>query len=307
VPPAIEIESLVKRFGEVVAVDGLSLSIPAGECLGMLGPNGAGKTTTIEILEGLQEPTAGQVRVLGMGWSQDATRIRARIGVQLQSTEFEDKLTVEETVDLFRSFYDHGLDTAEAIRLLQLDEKKKARTHQLSGGQKQRLALATALVGDPELLFLDEPTTGLDPQSRRALWDVIAEIRSRGRTVLLTTHYMDEAERLCDRVVIVDHGKIVAQGTPAALIAEVGGDAVVELQTRPALAAEALAAVPGVVSCRAGAAGLTLAVKEVHRALPVLLDAVRAAGVALDALSTRHATLDDVFLAKTGRSLREDA
>jgi ABC-2 type transport system ATP-binding protein len=303
---AIEVRQLVKRFDDVVAVNGVDLDVPAGACVGLLGPNGAGKTTTVEILEGLQEPTSGSVRVLGRSWADGASEIRARIGVQLQDTQLEGRLTVEETLRLFRSFYPRGISVDEAIRIVQLDEKRRASVKKLSGGQRQRLALATALVGDPELLFLDEPTTGLDPQARRALWEVIEALRGRGRTVLLTTHYMEEAERLCDRVVIVDHGKVVAEGTPAELISRLGGAQLIELSSLPALEPDAWSGVPGLVGVRQNNGAAVLSVKELHLALPAVLAAAQARGSALARLSTRQATLDDVFLSLTGHSLRED-
>jgi ABC-2 type transport system ATP-binding protein len=304
---AIEVRQLVKRFDDVVAVDGVDLDVAAGACVGLLGPNGAGKTATVEILEGLQEPTSGSVRVLGRTWAEGEQEIRARIGVQLQETQLEGRLTVEETLRLFRSFYPRGISVDEVIRIAQLEEKRRAYVKKLSGGQRQRLALATALVADPELLFLDEPTTGLDPQARRALWDVIEALRGRGRTVLLTTHYMEEAERLCDRVVIVDHGKVVAEGTPAELISRLGGAQVIELFSQPALDHDAWSAVPGLVGVRQSNGTAVLSVKELHVALPAVLASAQARGSSLQRLSTRQATLDDVFLSLTGHRLREDA
>ncbi|HVF38263.1 MAG TPA: ABC transporter ATP-binding protein [Gemmatimonadaceae bacterium] len=217
-PSALVVRELRKSYGDVRAVDGLELEVAAGECFGLLGPNGAGKTTTIEICEGLLPWDSGQVEVLGMTWERDATQLRARLGIQLQDTQLSEKLTIEETLSLFRSFYDRGREITDVIDVVQLGEKSSARVGTLSGGQKQRLAIACALVGDPELLFLDEPTTGLDPQSRRQLWSLIENFRSTGRTIVLTTHYMEEAERLCDRVAIVDHGHVIAQGKPADLI-----------------------------------------------------------------------------------------
>jgi ABC-2 type transport system ATP-binding protein len=216
--PALVVRGLRKFYGDVRAVDGLDLEIRSGECFGLLGPNGAGKTTTIEICEGLLERDSGDVELLGMTWEKDGRALRERLGIQLQDTQLSEKLTVTETLELFRSFYQNGRSVDEVIRLVQLEEKRSARVGTLSGGQKQRLAIACAMVGDPELLFLDEPTTGLDPQSRRQLWSLIEEFRSTGRTILLTTHYMDEAERLCDRVAIVDHGHIIAHGAPHELI-----------------------------------------------------------------------------------------
>src|SRR5437899_1638424 len=234
-PPAVRCHNLRKQYRSrsrtVDAVNGLDLEVRRGECFGLLGPNGAGKTTTIEILEGLLDATSGEVEVLGERWgSRDDRALRQRIGVSLQETKLTEKLNVIETIRLFRSFYDRGLDPETVLDMVELDEKRHAWVGKLSGGQKQRLAVATALVGDPELLFLDEPTTGLDPQSRRQLWDILRGLRAQGRTILLTTHYMDEAERLCDRVAIVDHGKVIALGTPAELITRIGGEHTVEFK-----------------------------------------------------------------------------
>ena len=225
---ALLVRNLHKSFKDVKAVDGLDLEVRAGQCFGLLGPNGAGKTTTIEICEGLTTADTGDVQVLGMRWATDGARLRQKLGIQLQETQLSDKLTVGETLRLFRSFFNQGPDVATVIGHVQLQEKRDARVGGLSGGQKQRLALACALVGDPELLFLDEPTTGLDPQARRQLWDLIDDFRRAGRTIVLTTHYMDEAERLCDRVAIMDHGRILALGTPRELIASTGVEHVVE-------------------------------------------------------------------------------
>src|SRR5271163_2723149 len=256
---ALGISGLRKSFGDVMAVDGLDLEVERGECFGLLGPNGAGKTTTIEICEGLTEPDAGSVKLLGMDWRTDAGPLRQRIGIQLQETQFPEKLTVDETLRMFRSFYDRGLTVAESIATAQLEEKRKSRVGGLSGGQKQRLAMACALVGDPELLFLDEPTTGLDPQARRHLWDLVDGLKKAGRTIILTTHYMDEAERLCDRVAIMDHGRIIALGSPQQLIASVGGEDIVEFaitgpeSDRGSIDAALLAAIPGVQSHRVDA------------------------------------------------------
>src|SRR5919202_460435 len=225
---ALRVQALRKAFGDVVAVDGLDLHVGAGECFGLLGPNGAGKTTTIEICEGLTAPDSGDVEVLGRRWDRDERALRERLGIQLQETQLAEKLTVEETVRLLRSFYASGRGVDDVIRLVQLDEKRDGRVGKLSGGQKQRLAIACAIVGDPDMLFLDEPTTGLDPQSRRQIWDLVEDFKATGRTILLTTHYMDEAERLCDGVAIVDHGKVIALGTPRDLIASLGGEQVGE-------------------------------------------------------------------------------
>src|SRR5215207_95530 len=227
-PPPLVLRQLRKAYGDVVAVDGLDLEIRSGECFGLLGPNVAGKTTTIEICEGLTEPDAGEVLILGRRWGAHDRELRELLGISLQETQFAEKLTVAETVRLFRSFYPRGAEPADVIELVQLGEKAGARVGQLSGGQRQRLALACALVGDPELLFLDEPTTGLDPQSRRQLWELIEGLKLDGRSILLTTHYMDEAERLCDRVAIVDHGRMIALGTPRELIAGLRAEHVLE-------------------------------------------------------------------------------
>jgi len=303
---ALFCEGLVKRYGDVVAVDGIDLTIRSGECFGLLGPNGAGKTTTVEILEGLNEPDAGTVRVLGRSWSEDARSLRERIGIQLQETQLSEKLTVLETIRLFRSFYAKGLEPEEVMRIVQLEEKEKAWVRKLSGGQKQRLSLAVALVGDPEILFLDEPTTGLDPQARRQVWDVIADVKARGGTVLLTTHYMEEAERLCDRIAIVDRGKVIALDTPAGLIARLGAEHVLEIETESPPDLPRLRNLVDVRDLRIDGTTVSLTVGEVHRAVPALLDELAAQSVILTRLTTHHATLEDVFVAMTGRHLREN-
>jgi ABC-2 type transport system ATP-binding protein len=217
---AVRCDALHKRYGDVVAVDGLSLTVQRGECFGLLGPNGAGKTTTIEILEGLLEPDQGEVEVLGLRWRTHAVELRQRLGIQLQETQLADKLTVAETIRLFRSFYHRGRTVDDLMQVVELEGKRDSWVIKLSGGQKQRLALACALAGAPDLLFLDEPTTGLDPQSRRQLWGVLERFRAGGGTIVLTTHYMDEAQVLCDRVAIVDHGRVIALGTPQELISK---------------------------------------------------------------------------------------
>jgi ABC-2 type transport system ATP-binding protein len=311
---AIRVKELRKQYpgrdGPVHAVSGVDLEIKVGECFGLLGPNGAGKTTTVEILEGLIPPTSGDVEVLGLRWASDASAIRERIGVTLQETRFPDKETVREILVVFRSFYRRGLTVEEAISRVSLETKANALVEQLSGGQQQRLAVAIALVGDPELLFLDEPTTGLDPQSRRQLWDVIRNLRDRGRTVLLTTHYMDEAERLCDRVAVIDHGKIIALGSPRELIARMGGEHIIEfaLEANEAvLPPESFAALDSVLAARADGEGYALTVAEPHRAIPSLLDELENLSRALARLTTRHVSLEDVFVSLTGRHLRDDA
>jgi ABC-2 type transport system ATP-binding protein len=305
---ALRCRALVKKYDRgVVAVDGLDLEVPTGECFGLLGPNGAGKTTTVEILEGLLDPTAGDVEVLGMRWGTDERALRERLGVSFQETHLPDRLTVGEILALFRSFFVRGRSPDELLRAVSLEEKKSAWYSKLSGGQKQRLAVACALVGDPELLFLDEPTTGLDPQSRLQLWDVIEEFKRGGRTVLITTHYMDEAERLCDRVGVVDHGKLIALGSPRDLIASLGGQEVIELTLEGDAPLDEVAAakLPGVHGVRHAGSGFVLAVDPLHVALPALVDHLRVAGRTLERLSTRHATLEDVFVSLTGRHLRD--
>ena len=278
----------------------------------MLGPNGAGKTTTIEILEGLTLPDSGDVEILGARWSEGAAgrALRERLGIQLQETQLADKLQVGEVLALFRSFYNQSHTVDEVLALVELEEKRKARVVTLSGGQKQRLAVACALVSKPELLFLDEPTTGLDPQSRRQLWEIIRRFRAEGGTVLLTTHYMEEAERLCDRVAIMDHGKVISLGTPPELIASLGADHVIEFALVDGGAddlPEALRALSGVTAVRPAVAGgsVALTVKELHRTLPALLALLQQRRLELSSLTTHHATLDDVFVSLTGRQLRD--
>uniref|UniRef100_A0A832I162 ABC transporter ATP-binding protein n=1 Tax=Eiseniibacteriota bacterium TaxID=2212470 RepID=A0A832I162_UNCEI len=305
-PPALRVRGLVKRYGALTAVNGLDLEVRAGECFGLLGPNGAGKTTTIEILEGLARPDGGEVEVLGARWTRAGElALRERLGIQLQETRLQDKLTVLETVRLFRSFYRRGPAPEEVLRRVGLEEKRDAWVVKLSGGQRQRLSLACALVNDPELLFLDEPTTGLDPQSRRQLWDLIETFRAGGGSALLTTHYMDEAERLCDRVAIMDHGRIIALGTPAELIASLGAEHVVEFEADGVDDLAAVAALPSVRQARREAGAVALIVGEPHVAVPALLAHLAGRGAALRSLTTHHATLEDVFVSLTGRSLRD--
>ncbi|HEV3342022.1 MAG TPA: ABC transporter ATP-binding protein [Pirellulales bacterium] len=305
---AIGCQQLVKTYPgrpPVEAVRGLDLQIERGECFGLLGPNGAGKTTTIEIIEGLLPATSGDVEVLGMRWGTDNERIRQRIGISLQETRLSDKLSVRETLTLFRSFYEHGIEPDAAIGHVGLEEKRDAWVVKLSGGQKQRLAVACALVGDPELLFLDEPTTGLDPQSRRQLWEIIRGFGRQGRTVLITTHYMDEAERLCDRVAIVDHGRVIALGSPAELIASLGGEHVIEFtvdREQPAW----LNDLPGVSSAGTDNGRISLSVAEPHVTLPALLGRIESERLQLTSLTTRHASLEDVFVRLAGRHLSDE-
>ena len=306
------LRGLRKAYADVVAVDGIDLEVARGECFGLLGPNGAGKTTTIEICEGLTTPDAGTVELLGLNWQAGANQLRQRIGIQLQETQFPEKLKVEETLRLFRSFYRRGIAVEKAIRIAQLEEKRSSRVGGLSGGQKQRLAMACALVGDPELLFLDEPTTGLDPQARRHLWDLVDDLKQAGRTIILTTHYMEEAERLCDRVAIMDHGKIIALGTPKQLIASIGGEHIVEFAVGGHATADRavetapLKEIPGVQSHRVDAGLHQLSVSELHTAVPRIFAALAEQGFHLSELRTHSASLEDVFVRLTGRNLRDE-
>jgi len=303
---ALRCEGLVKRYSDVTAVDGVDLEVRAGEGFGLLGPNGAGKTTTVEILEGLTPPDEGSAEIFGHRWGDGRDRaLRERIGAQLQETQLAEKLTVEETVRLFRSFYSRGPEVADVIRMVSLDEKRGSFVGKLSGGQKQRLAVACALVNDPDLLFLDEPTTGLDPQARLKLWDIIEQFRAGGGTVLLTTHYMEEAARLCDRVAIMDHGRVIALGSPAELIASLGADQIVEISLKGDVQLDTLARLPGVRRASAREAGYSFTVSDIASALPALLAEIGRQRAELISLTTHQATLEDVFVSLTGRMLRD--
>ena len=316
-PVALRCAGLRKRFADVTAVNGLDLEVFAGECFGLLGPNGAGKTTTVEILEGLTPANEGTVEVLGQQWNSggkarwsesgsDRDRaLRERIGVQLQETQLAEKVTVVETLRLFRSFHKRGHSVDEVIQTVALEEKRNARVGKLSGGQKQRLAVAYALVSDPELLFLDEPTTGLDPQARLSLWDVVDKFREGGGTVLLTTHYMEEATRLCDRVAIMDHGKIIALGTPPELIESLGADQIIEFRVTKEIADDVLTSLPAVSHLHKRDDDYSLTVAEMGVALPALLEEIKRQQSELVSLTTHQATLEDVFVSLTGRMLRE--
>jgi len=308
--PAVAVRDLRKSYGAVEAVRGISFAIRAGECFGLLGPNGAGKTTTVEILEGLLPPTSGEAEVLGRRWGRDDREIRERLGVCLQQTVLSERLEVGETVALFRAFYREGREPRDVVGEVGLQEKARARVGTLSGGQKQRLAVACALVGDPELLFLDEPTTGLDPQSRRQVWDLVDGFKKRARTVVLTTHYMDEAEKLCDRVAVLDHGRVISEGTPRELIRSLGGDHVIEIAVEEGgprgLRPGDLADLPSVRAVHAEAGHLVLTVAEPHVTIAPLLERVASLGFRLSSLATRHASLEDVFVSLTGRHLRDE-
>ncbi len=305
---ALQCRNLRKTYdGKVEAVRGLDLEIQAGECFGLLGPNGAGKTTTIEILEGLLEPSSGEVSILGRNWQSHSRELRELLGISLQETRLSEKLTVRETIELFSSFYREPRPTGQVLAEMQLEEKADSWVGKLSGGQRQRLAVATALAGNPKILFLDEPTTGLDPQSRRQLWDIIRTFQQKGGTVLLTTHYMDEAERLCDRLAIIDHGRVIAEGSPSDLIARLGGHHVVEFAANGngKTSVETWRTLPGVESLRDEDGLISLNVREPHLTIPALLNAVDARNLQLMHLTTRQASLEDVFVGLTGRHLRE--
>lgn len=311
-PLAIRCTNLFKTYPgkpPVEAVRGIDFEVNVGECYGVLGPNGAGKTTTIEILEGLLSATSGEALVLDMSWSKNANAIKERIGVSLQETQLSDRLTVGETLQLFRSFYSSGIDPDEAIARVSLQEKKNSWVKTLSGGQKQRLAVATALVGDPELIFLDEPTTGLDPSSRRELWEIIEAFKREGKTVLLTTHYMEEAERLCDRVAIFDTGKIIAEGSPGELIRSLGAEHVIEFSIDPShsiLDDALIKSIPSVDQVDISESQFRLTVGQPHVVLPELIQRLADKGISLSSLTTRHASLEDVFVSLTGRHLDDE-
>ncbi len=311
---AIRCDRLKKTYNSgkkaVEAVNGLDLEVLTGECFGLLGPNGAGKTTTVEILEGLLEPTAGSVEILGRHWRTGHDReIRQRIGITLQESRFQEKLSCLEILTLFRSFYRDGISPREALELVSLQEKADAWTRDLSGGQRQRLAVASALVGDPDLLFLDEPTTGLDPQARRSLWKIVSDLKDRGRSIVLTTHYMDEAEKLCDRVAIIDRGRIIAIGSPAELISRLGGEHVVDFSLDPdgmeSIVADDFLEVEGATRCVRESEGFLLAVSEAHIGIPSLLHLLEKRHLKLNRLTTRHVNLEDIFVTLTGRHLRD--
>jgi ABC-2 type transport system ATP-binding protein len=306
---AIDCQNLVKTYPgkpPVEAVRGIDFQVNVGECFGVLGPNGAGKTTTIEILEGLSPATSGSATIFGLDWKKDAVAIRERIGVSLQETQLSDRLTVGETLTLFRSFYNSGISPEQAMQRVSLEEKENSWVKTLSGGQKQRLAVATALVGDPELIFLDEPTTGLDPTSRRQLWEIIDSFKAQNRTVMLTTHYMDEAERLCDRVAIFDAGKIIAEGSPTELIRSLGANHVIEFSTgSEATTFDWIEKLPSVSRVQLEDGDVRVTADKLHEVLPGLVAGLERDNVELTGLSTRQATLEDVFVSLTGKHLSD--
>ena len=303
--PIIRVRGLTKRYGDVQAVDGIDFEVARGEIFGLLGPNGAGKTTTVEILEGLRQPDGGQVSVLGVDVSHDADAIKPRIGVSLQTAALYPKLTVTELIDLFRSFYPTSRSTKEVMDALELGERHNARSQDLSGGQRQRLAVALSLVNDPELVFLDEPTTGLDPAARRSLWDIVEGLKADGRSVLLTTHYMEEAEILCDRLAIMDHGRILEMGTVEQLVSKHFQERTVRFDRLDGLAREELERLPEVTSVKEDTNEVLMYTKDPGRTIGALLDLADSRGLEPQNLGIRRATLEDVFLDLTGRALRD--
>jgi ABC-2 type transport system ATP-binding protein len=307
---AVRCTDLVKHYGDVHAVDGISFEMRRGTCLGLLGPNGAGKTTTIEILEGLKPPDRGEVSVLGRSWRDHPRAIQERIGVQLQEAEFQDKLSVFETLRLFASFYPGPTDIDAVIATVGLTEKRSAWVKTLSGGQKQRLSIGCALLNEPEILFLDEPTTGLDPQARRRVWEIIETVKADGRTVLLTTHYMEEAERLADDLIIVDHGKVIARGSPPSIIASLGAESVVQFAMAEdavnQFSSEALEALEGVQAVRFEGTTVVLSVVHTQAVISGLFDLATERSMPIDDLRTHRPTLEDVFVSLTGKHLRDE-
>ena len=303
--PVIRVRGLTKRYDDVQAVAGIDFDVAKGEIFGLLGPNGAGKTTTVEILEGLREPDGGDVSVLGVDIRREADAIKPRIGVSLQTAALYPKLTVTELVDLFRSFYPRARPTGEIIDALELGERRNARSQELSGGQRQRLAVALSLVNDPELVFLDEPTTGLDPAARRSLWDIVEALKADGRSVLLTTHYMEEAEILCDRLAIMDHGRILEMGTVEELVSKHFQERTVRFDRLDGLAREELERLLAVSSVKEDADEVLIYTRDPGRTIGALLDLTDSRGVEPQNLSVRRATLEDVFLDLTGRALRD--
>ncbi len=315
-PPAssaatlVEVNHLVKRYGRFIAVNDVSFSIRRGEIFGLLGPNGAGKTTTLEIIEGLRRADGGQVTVDGMDVRHNRRAVQQRIGVQLQATTLFEELTIRETIRLFGAFYPSARSADDLLREVALEEKARARPSDLSGGQRQRLALALALVNDPALLLLDEPTTGLDPQSRRLLWETIQRLRARGKTIVLTTHFMDEAQTLCDRIAILDGGRIIAQDTPSGLIGLLNASATLECALIPApggqrLDAAALRLLPGVSEVQAGAERMRIYSTRIEKTMEALFQRAETLGVTVEQIQVQAPTLEDVFLKLTGRGLRE--
>ena len=305
--PIVQVEGLRKIYGATVAVDGISFDVKEGEIFGMVGPNGAGKPTTIECLEGLRKPDAGTVRVLGVDPQREGHTLRERTGMQLQQSNLPDRMKVWEALDLYSSFYPKAADWKVLLAQLELQEKRNTPFSKLSGGQKQRLFIALALLPDPQLVFLDELTTGLDPQARHVIWDLVRDVRSKGKTVLLTTHFMEEAERLCDRVAILDHGKLVALDTPAALIHNLGAEERIVFNVNASLPMGFEKALSGGVRLEVQGERVTIHSKN-GRKTPLVSEVVNllsGQGIQFHDLRTEQPTLEDVFLSLTGREIRE--
>jgi ABC-2 type transport system ATP-binding protein len=303
--PILQVENLVKRYGDLEAVRGVSFSVEEGEVFGLLGPNGAGKTSTIEVLEGLRVADGGRVSVCGFDPVRNPTELKREIGAALQSTSLPDKLRVTEALRLFSSFYNRGRQPEELLKRFGLEEKRNAFYSQLSGGQKQRLALAMALVNDPKVLFLDEPTAGLDPQVRREIYDIVEELKHEKKTIVLTTHYIEEAERLCDRVAIVDHGKVIAQGTPRELKQTSANTSRVEVRLAKPASNGALKSLDGVVDARELGGAYVLHCQRTAPAIVALVKHLEAEGNELVSLEIATPSLEDVFIELTGRRLRD--
>ncbi len=307
VETVVECSGIVKRYEDLTAVAGVDLFIKKGECFGLLGPNGAGKTTTVEMFEGLLKPDEGNISICGIHWGRgEDHRIRELMGVQLQEAQLLEKITVFETLQLFRSFFKKGLEPREVMKQVSLQEKENARVAGLSGGQRQRLAIACALVGSPQVLFLDEPTTGLDPQARKQLWHVVESFKSQGGTVLLTTHYMEEAEKLCDRLAIMDHGKIIAEGSPQQLIGSLGADQIIQFTLESKWENELFSSLPGVKTVHNIGHSITLSTSEIGATLSALFSQLETKNAKLATLSTHQASLEDVFMNLTGRTLIDE-
>jgi ABC-2 type transport system ATP-binding protein len=303
--PVIRVRGLTKRYDDVQAVAGIDFDVAPGEIFGLLGPNGAGKTTTVEILEGLRAPDGGEVSVLGVDVTRGADALKPRIGVSLQTAALYPKLTVTELIDLFRSFYPNSRPTNELIDALELGERRNARSADLSGGQRQRLAVALSLVNDPELVFLDEPTTGLDPAARRSLWEIVRGLKASGRSVLLTTHYMEEAEILCDRIAIMDHGRILEMGTVEELVSKHYQERTIRFDRLDGLHHDELAGLPEVASVKGDGDEVLLYTRDPGKTIGALLDLADTRGLEPQNLAIRRPTLEDVFLDLTGRALRD--
>jgi ABC-2 type transport system ATP-binding protein len=301
----LQVENLVKRYGDLEAVRGLSFSVEEGEVFGLLGPNGAGKTSTIEIMEGLRVPDGGRVSVCGLDPQKNSTELKHEIGAALQATSLPDKIRVIEAIRLFASFYKRGRKVDELLKRFGLEEKRNSFYNQLSGGQKQRLALAMALVNDPKVLFFDEPTAGLDPQVRREIYDIIEELKREKKTIVLTTHYIEEAEKLCDRVGIVDHGKLIALGTPRELKERSVNTTRVEVRLAKPVATSDLKTLDGVVDAREVDGAYVLHCPRTAPAIVSLVKRLETEGNELVSLEIATPSLEDVFIELTGRRLRD--